>query len=73
MRRERKLLKSLKLPDGDWEWGGCGDNIQFGFRKSKEFLDSRLRKRSDIKTLLKLHNNNAGRLVNSLLILYIID
>lgn len=37
----------------------------FGFHKSKEFLDSRYRRRSDIKTLVKLHNNNAGRLVST--------
>ncbi|EDS27054.1 wingless protein [Culex quinquefasciatus] len=48
--------------DGSWEWGGCDDNVNFGFRKSKDFLDARLRKKSDIRTLVKLHNNNAGRL-----------
>ncbi|XP_046675321.1 protein Wnt-6 [Homalodisca vitripennis] len=48
--------------DGEWEWGGCGDNVNFGYRKSRAFLDSPHRKRSDIKTLVKLHNNDAGRL-----------
>nr|XP_019933497.2 protein Wnt-6-like [Aedes albopictus]XP_019933515.2 protein Wnt-6-like [Aedes albopictus] len=48
--------------EGSWEWGGCDDNVVFGFRKSKDFLDARLRKKSDIRTLVKLHNNNAGRL-----------
>lgn len=52
------------LPDGDWEWSGCDENVQFGFKKSEDFLDARLRKRSDIKTLIKLHNNKAGRLVS---------
>lgn len=50
--------------DGDWEWGGCGDNVNFGYRKSKDFMDSRYRKRSDFKTLVKIHNNDAGRLVS---------
>ncbi|XP_055640800.1 protein Wnt-6 isoform X2 [Toxorhynchites rutilus septentrionalis] len=66
---KREVLKSLPnqkhLPqgqDGSWEWGGCDDNVNFGFRKSKDFLDARLRKKSDIRTLVKLHNNNAGRL-----------
>lgn len=56
----------VKLPgavgDGEWEWGGCGDNVNFGYRKSKDFMDARYRKRSDIKTLVKIHNNDAGRL-----------
>jgi hypothetical protein len=51
--------------DGDWVWGGCGDNVNFGYRKSKDFMDAPYRRRSDIKTLVKLHNNNAGRLVSS--------
>lgn len=50
----------------NWEWSGCDDNVNFGNRKSKDFLDARLRRRSDIKTLVKIHNNDAGRLVSSL-------
>lgn len=60
----KKFGKNIVMPEGDWEWGGCGDNVNFGFRKSKEFLDSRYKRRSDIKTLVKLHNNDAGRLVS---------
>lgn len=61
----RLASKSRHLPmDGDWEWGGCGDNVNFGFKKSREFMDAPFRKRSDIKTLLKRHNNDAGRLVS---------
>ena len=60
----RLSSKSKHLPtEGDWEWGGCGDNVNFGFKKSREFMDAPFRKRSDIKTLLKRHNNDAGRLV----------
>lgn len=66
-KRNKKIVKNIALPDGDWEWGGCGDNVHFGLRKSKEFLDSiRYKRRSDIKTLVKLHNNNAGRLVSAI-------
>jgi wingless-type MMTV integration site family protein 6 len=46
-------------------WGGCGDNVNFGYRKSKDFMDAPYRRRSDIKTIVKLHNNDAGRLVSS--------
>lgn len=63
-KHKRPNPKGLAAPEGDWEWGGCGDNINFGLRKSKEFMDTRYKKRSDIKTLVKLHNYAAGRLVS---------
>lgn len=53
-------------PDGDWEWGGCADNVQHGYKKSREFMDARYRKRSDLRTQVMLHNNEAGRLVVAL-------
>lgn len=62
--QNRNIYRNVILPEGDWQWGGCGDNVMYGFRKSKEFLDSRYRRSSDIRTLVKLHNNNAGRLVS---------
>lgn len=64
--RRRKLLKNIKFPEGEWEWGGCSDNVNFGFRHSRIFLDSKYRRRSDLRTLVKLHNNMAGRLVSNL-------
>lgn len=55
----------MPMPDGDWEWGGCGDNVHFGYRKSRDFMDARPSGRhGDIKTLVRLHNNDAGRLVS---------
>ncbi|XP_022914295.1 protein Wnt-6-like [Onthophagus taurus] len=59
---KKNKMKGVKLPDGEWKWGGCGDNINYGFRKSKDFMDTRYKKKSDMKTLLKLHNYKAGRL-----------
>ncbi|KAG8239069.1 hypothetical protein J437_LFUL018894 [Ladona fulva] len=58
------IAGSLATADGpgNWEWGGCGDNVNFGYRKSKEFMDAPYRRRRDIKTLVMLHNNDAGRL-----------
>ncbi|KAK2141279.1 hypothetical protein LSH36_1129g00040 [Paralvinella palmiformis] len=47
--------------DGQWEWGGCGDDVNFGYKKSKQFMDRR-KKQADIRTKLHLHNNEAGRL-----------
>uniref|UniRef100_UPI00358FBA20 protein Wnt-6-like isoform X2 n=1 Tax=Myxine glutinosa TaxID=7769 RepID=UPI00358FBA20 len=47
-----------------WEWGGCGDDVAFGFKKSRIYLDRRRwRGAGDLKTLIDLHNNEAGRLV----------
>ncbi|XP_047227529.1 protein Wnt-6 [Girardinichthys multiradiatus] len=46
-----------------WEWGGCGDDVEFGYEMSKKFMDAKRRRgKSDIRTLINLHNNEAGRL-----------
>ncbi|KAJ1524300.1 hypothetical protein ONE63_010811 [Megalurothrips usitatus] len=44
----------------DWEWGGCSDNIGYGFRFSREFVDAGERGRS-LREKMNLHNNEAGR------------
>lgn len=47
-----------------WEWGGCADDVEFGYEKSKQFMDAKRRRgKSDIRALIDLHNNEAGRLV----------
>ncbi|XP_021952979.1 protein Wnt-1 [Folsomia candida] len=53
---------SGKSTDGSWEWGGCGDNVFIGYERSKDILDIKIRRRSDIRSLMLLHNNEAGRL-----------
>uniref|UniRef100_A0AAG5DX57 Protein Wnt n=1 Tax=Anopheles atroparvus TaxID=41427 RepID=A0AAG5DX57_ANOAO len=60
--KEVPTLTILTGQEEKWKWGGCDDNVNFGVRKSKDFLDARLRRKSDIKTLVRLHNNDAGRL-----------
>jgi len=57
-----------KSVDGNWEWGGCGDNVYIGYERSKDILDKirRRRRHSNIRTLMLLHNNEAGRLVSVL-------
>lgn len=48
----------------DWEWGGCSDNIGFGFKFSREFVDTGERGRT-LREKMNLHNNEAGRLVSN--------
>jgi len=44
-----------------WSWGGCSDNIVYATDFAAKFMDSR-EKGTDIKSLMNLHNNQAGRL-----------
>lgn len=46
----------------DWHWGGCSDNIDFGRLFGREFVDSGEKGR-DLRFLMNLHNNEAGRTV----------
>lgn len=65
--RNRAPPRPSSSSSGDgvkWEWGGCGDDVEFGYEKSKQFMDAKRRRgKSDIRTLIDLHNNEAGRLV----------
>ncbi|XP_066471988.1 protein Wnt-8a [Tiliqua scincoides] len=44
-----------------WVWGGCSENVEFGEKISKVFVDS-LETGQDARALMNLHNNEAGRL-----------
>jgi len=56
--------RNNKRPNGlDWEWGGCSDNIEFGYRFARTFVDAAERGR-DLRFVMNLHNNEAGRLVS---------
>ncbi|KAK7575504.1 hypothetical protein V9T40_011790 [Parthenolecanium corni] len=44
----------------DWEWGGCSDNIGFGYKFSREFVDAGEKGRN-AREKMNLHNNEAGR------------
>lgn len=54
----------------DWLWGGCGDNVHYGDRFAREFVDAREREKNyprgsteHSRTLMNLQNNEAGRQV----------
>ncbi|KAF0298754.1 Protein Wnt-5b [Amphibalanus amphitrite] len=53
--------------DPDWTWGGCGDNIAYGYRFARTFADIRERERRfragsrrQARALMNIHNNRAG-------------
>ncbi|XP_033115266.1 protein Wnt-5b-like [Anneissia japonica] len=52
----------------EWIWGGCGDNVEYGYQFSKNFVDIREKDStpqkgsSESKRIkMNLHNNEAGR------------
>merc|ERR1719412_55598 len=61
----------------EWIWGGCGDNMQYGYKFAQNFVDIREREAKEKPTgsqrsgrsitslprrqLMNLHNNEAGR------------
>lgn len=65
-RNKNKIKKKKRpnniLPGNEFAWEGCSENVDYGIKKSKDFLDTRYKKKSDMKTLVKLHNYVAGRL-----------
>lgn len=55
----------------DWLWGGCGDNVEYGYRFAKEFVDAKEREKNYVRgseeqarMLMNLQNNEAGRRVS---------
>ncbi|XP_053144463.1 protein Wnt-8a isoform X3 [Hemicordylus capensis] len=58
-----QLSTHNKLRSGGkgWVWGGCSDNVEFGERISKHFVDA-LETGHDARAVMNLHNNEAGRL-----------
>ena len=50
---------------GNFDWGGCSDNINYGIRFAKAFVDAQERMVKDAHALMNLHNNRCGRMVSS--------
>lgn len=56
-----------KGPPGEgWKWGGCSEDLEFGSMVSREFADAR-ENRPDARSAMNRHNNEAGRMVSSLI------
>lgn len=51
--------------DGEFQWGGCGDNLEHGYNYAKRFAGYALS--GDASSLLNDHNSEAGRLVSEML------
>lgn len=58
-----KKKGSSKDSRGSFDWGGCSDNIHYGIRFARAFVDARERKGKDARALMNLHNNRVGRKV----------
>ena len=59
-----KCGKKRKQPKANsgWQWGGCSDDIKFGEKETRRFID-KLEKGNDARTVFNLHNNEVGRKV----------
>ena len=55
-------VKKQREGNGDWQWGGCSDNIRFGEKATRHFIN-RLETGNDARTVFNLHNNEVGRKV----------
>ena len=49
---------------GEWRWGGCSDNLEFGLEFTQQFVDG-VEKGRDLRNIVNLHNARAGRTVSS--------
>ncbi|XP_056633135.1 protein Wnt-10a-like [Diorhabda sublineata] len=59
-----KIRKPRAMSKAKWKWGGCSDNLRYGIKFSKMFLDSR-EKAEDMQSKINLHNNQVGRIAVS--------
>lgn len=48
--------------DGEFQWGGCGDNLEHGYNYARRFSGYAIS--GDASSLLNDHNSEAGRLVS---------
>ncbi|GAU92975.1 hypothetical protein RvY_04983 [Ramazzottius varieornatus] len=60
--------KPKRLPE-EWAWGGCGDNVRYGYEFAKSFTDTREKEvrpkkgsPAQARASMNLFNNQAGRM-----------
>jgi len=65
-----RQLRAQTTRAAGWQWGGCSDNTEYGYRFTTSFVDARQREKNYPRhstalkhMLMNLHNNDAGRLV----------
>lgn len=61
--RRTRMLPNAVTGGRDWQWDGCSDNIGFGYKFSREFVDAGEKGRN-VRERMNLHNNEAGRMVS---------
>ncbi|XP_071810147.1 protein Wnt-16-like [Asterias amurensis] len=44
-----------------WQWGGCSDNVAYGVKIGKQFVDAAEDTDSKVRNAMNLHNNEVGR------------
>ncbi|CAL8357517.1 unnamed protein product [Merluccius merluccius] len=54
------VSKNGQIGGRGWLWGGCSDNVDFGERISKQYVDAQ-ETGQDSRAAVNLHNNEAGR------------
>lgn len=63
-RLHNKYSRSMPI-DQSWKWGSCSDNIEFGYKFSRDFVDAGEKAR-DMRGTMNLHNNEVGRVVSKI-------
>lgn len=59
----RRTRGSSKDSEGKFDWTGCSNNIKFGLKFARLFIDAKESETRDGRGLMNLHNNNLGRRV----------
>ena len=58
-----KTFCLLLLLARTWQWGGCSEDVEFGHRFSRDFIDAGEKGRN-LRSIMNLHNSEVGRIVS---------